>query len=544
MSFQNVLMCPVKATCVSSCYDTLLGLSGQLWPVHLQPKEDELLSSWIIRLAHAHGYKVQTMCSMLLGSDAAIWNRDIDQLAPNEDLQRLSTISGASAERIEQTTLRSLEGILFEKHTPNGICRWIVPIGVFHRSRRRPGLMFCPECLKEDPEPYFRKTWRLAFATICAEHACYLLDVCPNCHSPLAPHRSDMQSRTVFPKAGLNACCWKCGFDYRKTIEQPHLLEESHVRFQEKLEHALKNGYVEWANSPNMHSLVFFEGLRVLIAGLTSRQTRNRLKRSTNISVAELSDFPKNGFEFANLPSRRELFSILAKVTERWPESFVDLIHECDLRYADLKGDGLRRPYWYEDVIHLEASARRIATSDAEFNSISNAVIARNVKFSAFKAKLLFDRKLHWQPVTSVSDEIYDELLISIDHEIARTLDSKDRAVLIRDKIMFAVGRVLKLSQNELACLTLDKVRQRVTNTEVADFYNNAKTPAQAKAWVEWYWENIRHQLEPSESVGHVFTSIQSKKGLRRSAVGYRFRRAVDAAMLTREIAEYGAWVK
>ncbi|AMK76541.1 hypothetical protein A1342_19670 [Methylomonas methanica] len=353
-----------------------------------------------------------------------------------------------------------------------------------------------------------------------------------------------MQSRTVFPKAGLNACCWKCGFDYRKTIEQPHLLEESHVRFQEKLEHALKNGYVEWANSPNMHSLVFFEGLRVLIAGLTSRQTRNRLKRSTNISVAELSDFPKNGFEFANLPSRRELFSILAKVTERWPESFVDLIHECDLRYADLKGDGLRRPYWYEDVIHLEASARRIATSDAEFNSISNAVIARNVKFSAFKAKLLFDRKLHWQPVTSVSDEIYDELLISIDHEIARTLDSKDRAVLIRDKIMFAVGRVLKLSQNELACLTLDKVRQRVTNTEVADFYNNAKTPAQAKAWVEWYWENIRHQLEPSESVGHVFTSIQSKKGLRRSAVGYRFRRAVDAAMLTREIAEYGAWVK
>lgn len=31
------------------------GLSGKLYPVHLKPKDDELLTSWIVRLALAHG---------------------------------------------------------------------------------------------------------------------------------------------------------------------------------------------------------------------------------------------------------------------------------------------------------------------------------------------------------------------------------------------------------------------------------------------------------------------------------------------------------
>jgi hypothetical protein len=30
-------------------------LTGKVWPVHLKPQEDELLSSWLTRLALAHG---------------------------------------------------------------------------------------------------------------------------------------------------------------------------------------------------------------------------------------------------------------------------------------------------------------------------------------------------------------------------------------------------------------------------------------------------------------------------------------------------------
>ncbi|MGH9908482.1 MAG: TniQ family protein, partial [Pyrinomonadaceae bacterium] len=54
--------------------------TGTLWPVHLKPQEDELLSSWLARLALAHG---QTEASftirvwpgrILVARDVDLWN--------------------------------------------------------------------------------------------------------------------------------------------------------------------------------------------------------------------------------------------------------------------------------------------------------------------------------------------------------------------------------------------------------------------------------------------------------------------------------------
>ena len=168
--------------------------------MHLKPQQDEILSSWIIRLSHAHGYKVQTMCNFLFGRTGAIWNRDVDRLAPKKVKEILARISGATIEQVGNTTLRAYEGILFEQLNMNGMSRWKLPLGIFHRSRRRPGLLFCPQCLDEDTEPYFRKRWRLALSTVCTKHRCYLLDACPECESPLAPHRADMLGRQHFPQ--------------------------------------------------------------------------------------------------------------------------------------------------------------------------------------------------------------------------------------------------------------------------------------------------------------------------------------------------------
>jgi len=64
-----------------------------LWPIHLQPQKGELLSSWIVRLAHANGYKVETFCTLVFGYRSTIWNRDIDVLSPRL-LKVLETITG------------------------------------------------------------------------------------------------------------------------------------------------------------------------------------------------------------------------------------------------------------------------------------------------------------------------------------------------------------------------------------------------------------------------------------------------------------------
>lgn len=49
-------------------------------------------------------------------------------------------------------------------------------------GRRCFGQQLCPWCLRADPEPYLRLTWRLSFVTVCPAHRRLLLDRCPACN--------------------------------------------------------------------------------------------------------------------------------------------------------------------------------------------------------------------------------------------------------------------------------------------------------------------------------------------------------------------------
>lgn len=526
--------------------EPLYGLSGTLWPVHLKPQEDELLSSWIVRLAHAHSYKTQTLCTILFGHDNTVWNRDIDRLAPQEIIDILSRISGTPVARIESTTLRAYEGTLFERHNTGGTARWIVPLGIFHRARRHPGLMFCPQCLREDATPYFRRRWRLAFSTICTKHEGYLLDACPKCESPITPHRSDMHGRQLFPSVGLNVHCWKCGFDLRKSMQEK-VLDESLMALQARMDSVLTDGYADWAGNPSMHAIIFFDGFRELVAGITGRHTQERLKSSAKLGGVNLSGWPSAGLEMASLPLRRELFHLLAMVLEDWPVNFIRLIHECNLRYADLKGDSEQRVMWYEDVIQREAGCgHTLLVGRDEADAIANAVEIKHGHFNADMARKLSGHDIHaYVPdrlPTPVSDEVYEELLTSIDHQIAVTQDKIERACLIRDKVMFAVGRQLGLSEGKLANLTLEQVRALVSDEVELDFSDVARSPAQARAWVEWYWVKMRPQLKPKPEVDCVFTSAKTRRGFKHSAVGKRFQQVVNVGMMSRCVASYVCW--
>ena len=50
-------------------------------PVHPNPFRDELLSSWMVRLAISNGWPFHTFYSKLLGLESPIWSRDIDKYA-------------------------------------------------------------------------------------------------------------------------------------------------------------------------------------------------------------------------------------------------------------------------------------------------------------------------------------------------------------------------------------------------------------------------------------------------------------------------------
>lgn len=186
--------------------------AAQLWPIRYKPLPDELLSCWLVRLAHGHGLKVQTFCNAIFGEHLQVWNRDIDRLAPPWLLAELSIRTGTPYPVVANTTLRVYEGTLYRKFRSAGTLHWILVLQMYHRKRMGFGLQFCPACLAEDAIPYFRKRWRIALNTVCTRHKTMLLDRCPSCGEAIAVHRLDFNQPNMMDEAPVSFC-HQCDFD-------------------------------------------------------------------------------------------------------------------------------------------------------------------------------------------------------------------------------------------------------------------------------------------------------------------------------------------
>jgi hypothetical protein len=185
---------------------------GRLWPAHPKPLEDELLSSWWVRLARANHERLHSFTRIILPGHA-VWNRDLDKSASDETLRLLSRKTGTTYARVQATTLQGLTGCLFPRFNAHGNTKWILPIGVYHRTRRRYGLQFCPQCLRTDAVPYFRRLWRLAFVTMCPVHWTPLLDRCPACGAAVAFHRREFGAARSSIANHPITLCQQCDFD-------------------------------------------------------------------------------------------------------------------------------------------------------------------------------------------------------------------------------------------------------------------------------------------------------------------------------------------
>jgi hypothetical protein len=218
---------PPRAKAGRPSRNTKAAAGRVLWPIHFKPQPDELLSSWMIRLAHAHALKIHTFGRLLHGSDLQIWNRDIDRQAPEWLIDGLCWNTATSRERGYETTLRAYEGILFPAYRDSYVLKWILPLQMYHQTRKGYGLQFCPRCLVEDREPYFRKRWRVALYTYCSIHECLLHDRCPHCAAPVIFHRREFGQLTFIDDIQITECC-NCRFDLKDAIgEVPSFYDES-----------------------------------------------------------------------------------------------------------------------------------------------------------------------------------------------------------------------------------------------------------------------------------------------------------------------------
>lgn len=302
-------------------------LSGKLLPAHLHPLPDELLTSWLARLARAHGLKLQSFSQLMFGRSYQLWNRDLDRLAPVWVVERLGESTATSLERAWHTTLASYEGVVYPRHAESGMLRWVLNVGVYHRTRLKFGLQVCPRCLAGDPDPYFRRSWRLAFVVCCPRHRAKLIDACPCCKRPLAFHRSELGQPDRLLAESVSQC-GHCGTDVR---------EASVAHESDALLIDLATWQEAKSESPVARLAVLHQFTRTL---LSTRRDR-RLYRAIAAEPHTVEHLPRAGrchIELLRRDDRARVLQCAAQLMQH-PEQVSELISQRLLRYNELLRD-------------------------------------------------------------------------------------------------------------------------------------------------------------------------------------------------------------
>ncbi len=352
-------------------------LTGTVWPVHLKPQEDELLSSWLTRLALAHG---QTAASFLNQTwpGRSLLARDLDLWNDQTMFELLARKTCTPPARAFAATLAAYDGWLFEDKPHQSHAPWVLARHLNVRPQKWFGLQFCPWCLAADKEPYFRRHWRLALMLLCPIHRVPLLDRCQSCGATVCYERQT--ARELGDAEGWTLTqCYKCNADLRDSATDRNCakVDATELEFQVLLATTLRRGWIEMPQNGVVYSHLFFSGLhqmmRKLIYGRMAGLLKAALLRSYSIDLP-IDFLPgKSVFlERLNVAQRRALLRAVSRLLQDWPDNFIEFCRANKLASHFLIGDTKRLPFWYWSVVreHLTKSARKV--SDQEIISIAN----------------------------------------------------------------------------------------------------------------------------------------------------------------------------
>ena len=330
--------------------------SGRILPIRFKPKEDELLSSWVCRLALAHGLKATSFCSRVIpqrSGKRAIQLHDMDGGASQEALIGLAEKTATPMGRIAATTFSGYEGVLFERWNATVGQKWILPV------TRQPckieyGQQYCPLCLSTE-EPYFRRSWRLAFITICTKHRLQLLDRCATCASPISFHKAISNGRHA-PPSDRMTFCYSCKADLRELLpesaDSASTPNDEEVSFQVLLEEALR---VRWISMPGGglgYPLIYFPVLhklmRLLAVGKIGTNLRESLSQDYGLKMFATSFRGKRPLltQLA-IGERRGLLGMARRLLANWPGDFIDFCKANRIPTRFLLSRYNQTPFWF-----------------------------------------------------------------------------------------------------------------------------------------------------------------------------------------------------
>ena len=364
------------------------GLSGKLWPVHFKPQEDELLSSWLARLALAHGLRVQSFCWRVWPNQSVL-ARDIDLSKDPLILETLAEKTITPPTRVFATTLVSYEGWVIDQMRRQA--PWILARHLRVRQQKWYGLQYCPWCLASDEEPYFRRQWRLAFVVSCLKHRALLLDRCQKCGSAVCYER---QSSKKFDHAEpwMLTQCHECNCDLREWAGNRYYVavDAAELEFQASLEGTLRQGWVELPHRGWVYSHLFFSGLYHMIGRFIDGQIAGRLqmalRQSYGINLTiDFSIGQKQFVERLDVAQRRGLLQAVSRLLQEWPDTFVEFCRANNVASHLLIRSKRPVPFWYWRVVREYLTKTPHQVSKEEVVSILNYLLKEGGELSVQK---------------------------------------------------------------------------------------------------------------------------------------------------------------
>ncbi|BBC70902.1 conserved hypothetical protein [Altererythrobacter sp. B11] len=327
------------------------------WPYQPKPQPDELLSSYLCRLAAGMDLKPITFLNTIFGSRKNLLAQDLDNYAPDRIIERISIGTQRSPDEIAACTLPSLVGTLLTTHNPKGRNPWLLPTTIDNNLRHRFGLQYCADCLTEDDRPHYRKIWRLAFVTTCTRHGKMLRDRCPECESPLHPHA-----------AATAMHCFRCGSDVREGKQA--WTRPDHVAWQSRLERSLRTGWLQLGDE-TLRSHVGFAIVRqvatLFVNGRKADAFRNAVARDWDGDpVPYAKPTARQPIEYLSIEERHRLFDLVERVMAGWPFRFVHSCAEAGIQRSHAIKDMRSPPFAYEAILRSYLDSRPYYPSEPE----------------------------------------------------------------------------------------------------------------------------------------------------------------------------------
>ena len=309
-----------------------------------QPFEDELLSSWLTRVAIEHKRKLSIFLSLYVKKEGnSISRTDLDYLYDEKLFDALVNKSNLTKKDIFKMSLRSEEGYLYScsdnnLYPPNQIRKLV-------DKRNHYGLMYCPKCLAEDKIPYFRKKWRYQFYNVCTKHELFLTDRCWVCYE-----------RVNFSKITHNknlAICSKCEKDLRTSvcnnIENYHRYGLEATKWFEK---GLENGYFI-INNEMIHSIYIFNSFKRFVYLI---DTADKLVLDDFPLINQYKEVCKkikmyNSKKASLIYKDFYLTSMIYFLFQNYPYNFKKFAKDNNVTYRDFFHSLKDTSFWYKNLI-------------------------------------------------------------------------------------------------------------------------------------------------------------------------------------------------